>query len=65
MIALEPGDQFLLCCDGMTDMVEDWIIREMLCAGDSPEVTCQSLIRAANANGGADNISVILLRVVE
>ncbi len=65
IIALEPGDQFMLCCDGMTDMVEDWIIREMLSAGETAEITCQNLIRAANANGGADNISVILLRVHE
>jgi protein phosphatase len=65
IIAIEPGDQFLLCCDGMTDMVDDWIIREMLTAGESSEVTCQNLVRAANANGGADNISVILLRIHE
>ena len=63
--AMEPGDLYLLCCDGLTDMVEDWIIREMMTSGDELETIAQNLVRAANANGGNDNITVILLRAIE
>jgi len=64
-MALEHGDVFLLCCDGLTDMVEDWMIREMITSGDDLATTAVNLVRAANANGGVDNITVILLRAVE
>jgi protein phosphatase len=64
-VALEHGDVFVLCCDGLTDMVEDWMIKEMLTSGDDLDTCTQNLVRAANANGGVDNITVILLRAVE
>ena len=59
------GDVFLLCCDGLTDMVPDEQIRQIVLAdvGDLP-LAGTKLIAAANAAGGADNISVILLRAV-
>lgn len=61
VIALEDGDVFLLCCDGLTDLVEDWMIREILTSGESLEAMSENLIRAANLNGGTDNITVVLL----
>lgn len=61
-VQLEAGDLYLMCCDGLTDMVEDWMLREILTSGDDLAVMGQNLVRAANAQGGADNISVILLR---
>lgn len=62
---LEMGDIYLLCCDGLTDMVDDWILREvMFDALDSDlEDACDALIRAALHNGGVDNTTAILLRV--
>ena len=57
----QHGDVYLLCCDGLSDLVEDWMIREILTAGESLEQAADSLVRAANNNGGTDNITVILV----
>lgn len=51
------GDTILVCSDGLTDMVDDEGIEEILC---SNERTAESLVETANRNGGADNISVIV-----
>jgi serine/threonine protein phosphatase PrpC len=61
-VAMAPGDVYLLCCDGLTDMVPDEGIRQIMTAGDDLPVTGVKLVSAANAAGGADNISVILLK---
>ncbi len=63
VVALEDGDVFLLCCDGLTDLVEDWMIREIMTSGDALEVMSENLVRAANVNGGTDNITVVLVAV--
>lgn len=67
VIASEPDDMFLLCCDGLTDMVDDWMLKEMLAdaASGSLEEACDALVRAALSNGGVDNTTVILLRIHE
>jgi serine/threonine protein phosphatase PrpC len=57
---IEHGDLYLLCCDGLSDLVDDWMIREILTAGDPLDVIAENLIRAANNNGGTDNITVVL-----
>lgn len=64
VIEIEPDDVYLLCSDGLIDMADDWMVREMLTSGDDLETTADNLIRAANAHGGADNVSVILVRAV-
>jgi protein phosphatase len=61
-VHIEPGDLYLLCCDGLTDMVPDEGIRKILAQGGDLAQLATSLITAANTAGGADNISVILLR---
>jgi serine/threonine protein phosphatase PrpC len=43
-------------------MADDWMVREMLTAGEDLAATADNLIRAANAHGGADNVSVILVK---
>ena len=58
----EHGDVYLLCCDGLSDLVDDWMIREIMTSGDSLEVVADNLIRAANNNGGTDNITVVLVQ---
>ena len=60
---LRAGDMVLLCSDGLTNMVDDRSILEVVTAsaGDL-ERACDALVAGANANGGRDNISVILLR---
>jgi PPM family protein phosphatase len=51
----------LLCSDGLTDMVDDEEILEILAAAPNPQQACHSLVEAANVKGGTDNISVILV----
>lgn len=51
------GDTLLVCSDGLTDMVDDEGIEEILCNKERP---AESLVETANRNGGADNISVIV-----
>lgn len=63
-LATEPGDLYLLCSDGLTDLVPEADIRELLLErGENLESAVPSLIRLANERGGLDNISVILARV--
>ena len=56
-ISIEPGDVFVLCSDGLTDLVDDETIRDTV-AALSPFEGCQALLDAALAAGGVDNISV-------
>lgn len=59
------GDIYLLCSDGLNDMIEDEEIQMTLIALRSNlDLTAQQLVQAANDAGGRDNISVILIKVV-
>ena len=58
----EHNDVYLLCCDGLSDLVDDWMIREIMTSGDALEIVAENLIRAANNNGGTDNITVVLVQ---
>jgi len=60
-----PGDLYLLCSDGLCDMVEDEEISTALQAlGGNLKLAAQQLVQMANDNGGRDNVSVILVRVL-
>ena len=60
-----PGDIYLLCSDGLCDMVEDGDIGMTLEAlGANLKLAAQQLVQMANDNGGKDNVSVILVRVL-
>lgn len=63
---MQQGDIYLLCCDGLTDMVDDWILNQVMIDAMSSNLdeACDALIRAALANGGVDNTTAILLRVI-
>ncbi len=64
-LVLRPGDTLLLCSDGLTDLVwEDEIQQVILSAGDLPKAA-QDLVEMANQRGGHDNITIVLLRVPE
>jgi len=63
-LALEADDQILLCSDGLWEMVRDEDIENVLRAPFDPQEACVKLVGMANAAGGADNCSVILLRAV-
>ncbi|MES2933786.1 MAG: Stp1/IreP family PP2C-type Ser/Thr phosphatase [Pseudomonadota bacterium] len=65
---IEPDDIYLLCSDGLSDMLLDEEMRDILLRHESNpdsalETTCEILIDQANANGGQDNISAILIKV--
>jgi PPM family protein phosphatase len=62
-LELQDGDQVLLCSDGLTEPVDDDQIAQLLSAEPDGNTACQALIDAANAAGGPDNITVVLLRV--
>jgi PPM family protein phosphatase len=63
--ATQPGDIYLLCSDGLCDMVEDEDIGMTLQAlGGNLKLAAQQLVQMANDNGGRDNVSVILVRVL-
>jgi protein phosphatase len=57
---LEPGDQLLLCTDGLTETVEDDTIAQVLRQAQSAQGACQSLVDLALAGGGSDNVTVVL-----
>jgi PPM family protein phosphatase len=59
---VQAGDVFLMCSDGLSDMLDDEGIAQVLLAHDSLESGTRALIDAANDAGGKDNISVILGR---
>ncbi len=59
--AVRPGDAFLLCSDGLTNMVQDDRIAQILRANPSLEGACGQLLTEAIRNGGRDNVSVILV----
>jgi protein phosphatase len=59
---VEPkdGDIYLLCSDGLSGMVPDKQIEQILQSQPNLEKACAQLIDAANANGGNDNVTCVL-----
>ena len=63
---VEVGDLYLFCTDGLNDLVEDEDIRLTLFGlRSNPPLAAQQLIRMANDSGGRDNVSVVLVRVMQ
>ena len=60
---LFSGDIFLLCSDGLTDLVDQEIIKTYLLSPLPLEQKAGALIREANNRGGKDNISVVLVQI--
>lgn len=60
-VELQEGDLVLMCTDGLTNMLEDEEIRMILGGARDIVEKAQALVDAANANGGKDNISVVLI----
>ena len=60
---LQPGDNLLLCSDGLWESVRDEGIQEVLLTYFEPQMACNEMVRRANLAGGEDNISVILVKV--
>jgi protein phosphatase len=62
MRGLAPGDQLLLCTDGLTRIVPGQQIAEILESTFTAEDACRELIAAANSAGGPDNTTVVVAR---
>lgn len=60
-LRLKRGDRLMLCSDGLTTHVEDSAIAEILARREDPVEASRELVVAANAGGGTDNISVIVI----
>jgi protein phosphatase len=59
-----PGEALLMCSDGLSDMVEDATIWRIWREATSPQDAADQLVTEANAAGGVDNITVIIIEVV-
>jgi serine/threonine protein phosphatase PrpC len=59
------GDIYLLCSDGLSGLVADAMIHEIVTKAPSLDQACQELIDRANAHGGTDNVTAVLAQVVD
>jgi protein phosphatase len=60
-LSLQSGDRLLLCSDGLTSMVSDAQIAKLLQFYTETELACRGLVDTANAAGGKDNITVVVV----
>ena len=60
-VRLEPDDKLLLCSDGLSNMLTDQEILDIVKAAGEERDPATDLVRKANENGGKDNISVIVV----
>ena len=61
-VDLEKDSQILMCTDGLTNMVRDEEIFRIMNGEETLEEKAEILVRTANANGGRDNITVMIIR---
>ena len=59
--SMEPDDCYLLCTDGLTNMVSEDAIRSILTA-HPPSAACKQMIEATNSAGGIDNVTVVVMK---
>jgi protein phosphatase len=57
-----PGDLFVLCSDGLTGLVQDQDIAEIVATRTDLDAISSELVECANSRGGEDNITVVLVR---
>lgn len=61
-VDLDVKDTILMCTDGLTNMVDDAQIKEIISVGQKPKEQVTNLVKAANLNGGKDNITAIVIK---
>ena len=62
VLTVAPGDLFLICSDGLSGMVSDQEVADILGAGGELPALCKRLVDLANEKGGHDNVTVVLAR---
>jgi protein phosphatase len=63
-VEMSPGDQLLLCCDGLHGVLNDEMLSDTLASGGTLPDKCRHLIDAAKTAGGPDNITVVLIQLL-
>jgi serine/threonine protein phosphatase PrpC len=64
-LVFSPGDRYLFCSDGLTTMVGDEEICDTAATVRMPQPLCQKLVDIANEKGGVDNITVVVVDIVD
>ena len=62
---LAANDILLLCSDGLSNMIDEETMRAVVTATRPPALACEQLVNMANANGGKDNITVIVAHIIK
>lgn len=62
---VQTGDTYLICSDGLTDMLDEETISRLLTVSGTASACVENLIRAALEQGGRDNVTVIVCRILE
>jgi serine/threonine protein phosphatase PrpC len=65
LLPLAPGDRIVVCSDGLWEMIRDEGVADVMMQEADPQLACDMLVRHANAAGGDDNISVIVVQMAE
>ncbi|PAB58869.1 Stp1/IreP family PP2C-type Ser/Thr phosphatase [Anaeromicrobium sediminis] len=60
---VKKGDILVLCTDGLSNLMEDWEIRDKFLKSPSIDLACNELVQLANDRGGVDNITVIAVQI--
>lgn len=61
LVSVQPSDRLLLCTDGLTGMLKDSEIQDILAREGQPQAACDALIQVALSNGGKDNVTTIVV----
>lgn len=64
IVPIRPDDIYLLCTDGLTDLVSDTEISSLLSSKKNLQETCESLVSSALEKGGNDNITVLMVKIL-
>jgi PPM family protein phosphatase len=65
LVPMVHGDRFILCSDGLVDEVHDHEIAAIAIAASDPQAAADQLVAKANANGGRDNVTVVVVDVLQ
>jgi protein phosphatase len=65
VVPMTPGERYLLCSDGLVNEVNDTAIAHIMGQADEPAQAADRLVDMANASGGRDNITVVVVDVAE